>query len=196
MTIAVRRMQNRWISSALCFLLCMVAYGPVGAQSSSIEIPRANRRTERLVVEPSVVRLDATNPKQQLLVTAHFEDGSACDVTHRCNYKSANASIATFEESVVVSRFDGRTDLEISCDGHEFKLPIVVEGCQQMPPVHFANDIVPILSKLGCNSGGCHGRVQGQNGFRLSVFGYDPAADYQAIVEEGRGRRVFPGSAL
>lgn len=198
MTIAVRRTQNRWISSALSFLLCMLTHGHVGAQSSSIEIelPRVNRRMERLVVEPSVLRLEATNPKQQLLVTAHFEDGAACDVTHRCNYKSANAAIATFEGSVVVSRSDGRTDLEISCDGQEFKLPITVEGCQQTPPVHFANDIVPVLSKLGCNSGGCHGRVQGQNGFRLSVFGYDPAADYQSIVEEGRGRRVFPASAL
>ena len=62
------------------------------------------------------------------------------------------------------------------------------------PPIHFENDIVPILSKLGCNSGGCHGKASGQNGFKLSVFGFDPAADYDAIVKEARGRRVFPAS--
>jgi len=65
---------------------------------------------------------------------------------------------------------------------------------QATPPVHFGNDIVPLFSKLGCNSGGCHGKASGQNGFKLSVFGFDPAADFDAIVKEARGRRVFPAS--
>jgi hypothetical protein len=57
---------------------------------------------------------------------------------------------------------------------------------------HFANDIVPILSRFGCNSAGCHGKAEGQNGFKLSVFGSDPAADYVALAQESRGRRVTP----
>src|SRR5262245_26237859 len=58
---------------------------------------------------------------------------------------------------------------------------------------HFENDIVPILSRHGCNAAGCHGSALGQNGFKLSVFGSDPPADYAALVIEGRGRRVlFP----
>lgn len=57
---------------------------------------------------------------------------------------------------------------------------------------HFENDIVPILSKFGCNAGVCHGKAEGQNGFKLSVFGYDPAADRKSLMTEGRGRRVFP----
>jgi hypothetical protein len=57
-------------------------------------------------------------------------------------------------------------------------------------PVNFTTDIVPILSKYGCNSGGCHGKAIGQNGFKLSLFGFDPAFDYVALVHEGRGRRV------
>src|SRR5882724_6530818 len=56
---------------------------------------------------------------------------------------------------------------------------------------HFDNDIEPILSRFGCNSSGCHGKAEGQNGFKLSVFGYDPAADHAALVKEGRGRRVL-----
>ncbi|HCD00749.1 MAG TPA: hypothetical protein DER64_09485, partial [Planctomycetaceae bacterium] len=66
-------------------------------------------------------------------------------------------------------------------------------------PVHFNNDIMPILSKLGCNSGGCHGKQSGQNGFKLSVFGFDPKADFNALVKEARGRRVSlaaPGGSL
>src|SRR4029453_7187596 len=58
----------------------------------------------------------------------------------------------------------------------------------------FANDVVPLFSKLGCNSAGCHGKASGQNGFKLSVFGFDPGGDYSALGKEGRGRRIFPGA--
>lgn len=58
--------------------------------------------------------------------------------------------------------------------------------------IHFANDVVPILSRYGCNSSGCHGKSEGQNGFKLSVFGFDPAADYESLTQESRGRRVLP----
>ncbi|MCF7784508.1 MAG: DUF1549 and DUF1553 domain-containing protein [Prosthecobacter sp.] len=62
-------------------------------------------------------------------------------------------------------------------------------------PLNFANDIVPILTKGGCNSGGCHGKSGGQNGFKLSLLGFEPQEDYDHIVMEARGRRVFPASA-
>jgi len=61
--------------------------------------------------------------------------------------------------------------------------------------VTFENDIIPILSRFGCNSSGCHGKAEGQNGFKLSVFGFDPDGDYDALTREGRGRRLFPGVA-
>jgi hypothetical protein len=59
---------------------------------------------------------------------------------------------------------------------------------------HFVNDIVPLLSRYQCNSSGCHGKAEGQNGFRLSIFGFDPAADYASLVTESRGRRVLPSA--
>ena len=58
--------------------------------------------------------------------------------------------------------------------------------------VDFGNAIVPLLSRYGCNSGGCHGKASGQNGFKLSLFGFDQAFDHDAIVKEDRGRRLFP----
>lgn len=61
-------------------------------------------------------------------------------------------------------------------------------------PLNFANDIVPILTKGGCNGGGCHGKAGGQNGFRLSLLGFEPEEDYEHIVNEARGRRVFPAA--
>lgn len=66
-------------------------------------------------------------------------------------------------------------------------------------PVSFELDVMPILSKAGCNSGGCHGALAGKGGFRLSLFGYDPAADHLAITRDARGRRVDladPGTSL
>lgn len=60
-------------------------------------------------------------------------------------------------------------------------------------PVNFVNDIVPILTKADCNTGGCHAKaITGQRGFRLSLLGFEPQEDYEHIVKEGRGRRVFP----
>lgn len=59
-------------------------------------------------------------------------------------------------------------------------------------PLSFVRDVVPVLTKAGCNSGACHGSFQGRGGFRLSLLGFDPHADYDALVREARGRRVFP----
>ncbi|MEQ8786631.1 MAG: DUF1549 and DUF1553 domain-containing protein [Pirellulaceae bacterium] len=61
-------------------------------------------------------------------------------------------------------------------------------------PNSFTNDVLPLLSKHGCNSGQCHGKAIGQNGFKLSLYGFDPAADYAALVHESRGRRVSPAA--
>ena len=58
----------------------------------------------------------------------------------------------------------------------------------------FLSDVVPLLTKLGCNSGGCHGKATGQNGFKLSLLGFEPDQDYEAIVQEARGRRLFPAA--
>jgi len=58
----------------------------------------------------------------------------------------------------------------------------------------FLSDVVPLLTRLGCNSGGCHGKATGQNGFKLSLLGFEPDLDYQAIVKESRGRRIFPAA--
>jgi hypothetical protein len=64
------------------------------------------------------------------------------------------------------------------------------DGAADARPLNFTNDILPVLTKFGCNSGGCHGRGSGQNGFKLSLLAFDPPADYAALVEEGSGRRI------
>jgi hypothetical protein len=56
--------------------------------------------------------------------------------------------------------------------------------------IYFGTDVVPILTKLGCNGGGCHGKATGQNGFKVSLFGFEPDVDYEALVNDARGRRI------
>ncbi|HLQ43998.1 MAG TPA: DUF1549 and DUF1553 domain-containing protein, partial [Planctomycetaceae bacterium] len=69
---------------------------------------------------------------------------------------------------------------------------IHVEGLEKQIPINFKNQIVPIFTKLGCNSGGCHGKASGQNGFKLSLLGFYPDEDFEFLVKEDRGRRLFP----
>src|ERR1700704_6394093 len=54
----------------------------------------------------------------------------------------------------------------------------------------FSRHVVPLFSRLGCNAGACHGAVKGQNGFRLTLFGADPALDHARLVREFGGRRL------
>jgi hypothetical protein len=74
-------------------------------------------------------------------------------------------------------------------------LPCAGQSPGEQPRVaDFQGDIVPLLSRYGCNTGGCHGKASGQNGFKLSLFGFDAAWDYDEITKRGRGRRIAPGA--
>lgn len=64
----------------------------------------------------------------------------------------------------------------------------------QPAAVTFERDVLPILARMGCNAGACHGKARGQNGFQLSLLGFDPDFDYAALVQEGRGRRISPAA--
>jgi hypothetical protein len=73
-------------------------------------------------------------------------------------------------------------------------IALVAQRVEAAPVVSFNTDVVPLLTKLGCNGGGCHGKSTGQAGFKLSLLGFEPELDYDTIVHESRGRRWFPAS--
>src|SRR4029079_1773793 len=87
---------------------------------------------------------------------------------------------------------DGTGSVVVEAAGQRRNVVIEVSGSQSAWSFNFENDVGPLLSRYRCNSSGCHGKAEGQNGFKLSVFGFDPPADYNALTKEGRGRRVFP----
>jgi len=93
---------------------------------------------------------------------------------------------------MVLPLANGSTELSAEFQGKTVKLAVAVAGADQERPIHFANEIMPILTKFGCNTGACHGKAEGQNGFKLSLLGFDPEADYAALARENRGRRTMP----
>jgi hypothetical protein len=144
-------------------------------------------------VDPPAVHLRGAFTSWSLLVSNSARGGRPIDWTHVVRYRSLNPEVARVSPAGVVQPVaDGSTEIVVETDGHALRVPVMVEGTALPRRFNFANDIEPVLSRFGCNASGCHGKAEGQNGFKLSIFGFDPAADFAALVEEGRGRRVFP----
>ena len=150
----------------------------------------------QLQVSPEKVALDRPEASQQLLVKIPNEGGRFRDVTRQVAFKVTPAGIASVDERGLVRPVsNGTAELTISAgDGAASKitLPIEVTGMTDPQAVSFRNEVMPILTKARCNSGGCHGKAEGQNGFKLSIFGFDVENDHQSLIKESRGRRVMP----
>lgn len=77
----------------------------------------------------------------------------------------------------------------------EVKAPISVTNFERQRPVSFPNDVIPVITRNHCNAGACHAKASGQNGFQLSLLGYEPQNDFEQITAHSRGRRVTPSAA-
>ena len=149
----------------------------------------------KLRLEPAVT-LRGKDARQQLLATAEIGGGAERDFTRKVTYKAEPAEIVKIDESGLVTAVkDGAATITATAEGGvSTSVTIKVENAGTAAPINFANQIVPIFTKAGCNAGGCHGKASGQNGFKLSLLGFEPAEDYEHLVKEARGRRVFPAA--
>jgi hypothetical protein len=140
--------------------------------------------------------LDGQDARQQLVVTGRYASEQLRDLTSAVSYEAAPAGIVRVEKSgLVIPMSDGTATITATvAGGPASTIRANVVHFANDPPVNFPNQIVPVFTKLGCNSGGCHGKASGQNGFRLSLLGFEPTEDYEHLVKEGRGRRLFPAS--
>lgn len=131
-------------------------------------------------------------PRQQLVVTGTFADAKQRDLTSSVVYKAEPAGVVTVDSAGLVKpQANGTATIHASVsEGVSAHTQIIVESFERNPAVNFPNQIVPIFTKLQCNSGGCHGKSGGQNGFRLSLLGFEPQEDYEYLVKEARGRRL------
>ena len=145
--------------------------------------------TNRLVV------LKGADARQQLLATSQRQ-GADFDVTRDVSYQASPAEVIRVSRNgMVVPLADGTAVITATdTNGATAKINVRVEDFAAKRPINFANQIVPIFTKTGCNGGGCHGKSGGQNGFRLSLLGFEPAEDYEHLVKEARGRRLFPAA--
>ena len=89
----------------------------------------------------------------------------------------APAIVAVSHSQLVRPTADGEGTLKISAGGQTVSVPVKITGQKEHYQPSFIRDVMPTLSRLGCNAGTCHGSAQGKNGFKLSLRGYDPIFD-------------------
>ncbi len=152
-------------------------------------------QVETTTVDPASISLRGPGAVYSLLVDARAADGRVTDRTRNAHFRSLNPQIATVTPAGVVHAVhDGQTTIVVDIDGANHNVAISTVDATTPRRFNFENDVEPVLSRYGCNSAGCHGKAEGQNGFKLSVFGFDPSADYASLVKEARGRRIFPAA--
>lgn len=145
---------------------------------------------EPLRAFPAAIELTQPEASQQVVILQAVE-GRERDVTRQVSLRVENPGVATVDrEGLVQPRGDGSTRLVITAEGVETAVPLIVKGWADPAPLSFEHDIEPILTKGRCNSGGCHGKAEGQNGFRLSLLGFDAEFDHDALTHEARNRRL------
>ena len=134
------------------------------------------------------------NARKQLLVTGIYSSGQKHDFSHDVTYSlDAPNVVRVDKDGLVIPLADGSATITATeSSGKSATIELTASRCTEELPVNFENEIVPIFTKLGCNAGGCHGKADGQNGFKLSLLGFYPEEDYEYLVHEDRGRRVFP----
>ena len=147
-----------------------------------------------LIITPPVVHLQGHRSSQQILVTTQ-RDGLVVDLTREAQFQPADPSLLESKGGGLLSALrSGKTELVIRHREEEVRIPVEISRGEEYLPVTFEQGIQPVLTKMGCNAGSCHGKQRGQNGFQLSLLGFDHNFDFDALVREGRGRRVFPAA--
>jgi hypothetical protein len=144
-----------------------------------------------LTVEPASITLTGPRATQQLVVSGKYADGTVRDLTPFCELTfEAHWQAAMEEGGFVVPLKDGTTNLVIKAGAQMVKVPVVVKDFAKPAPISFRHQLIATLNVGGCNAGACHGTPSGKNGFRLSLRGYDPAADYVQLTRDILGRRT------
>lgn len=144
----------------------------------------------------SALVLVGAGDRRQLLVTGSLTSQGQRDFTRKVTFSTTPSDVVAIDETGWMEpQSDGTTTvIATHASGLRVEMPVKVTQFNQDRSINFANEIVPVFTKTGCNGGGCHGKSSGQNGFRLSLLGFEPTEDYEHLVMESRGRRLFPAA--
>jgi len=167
--------------------LMMTSTGAKGRRSSS----ERDATLAHIMLEPSNPIIFGANLTQTLIVSGKYSDGSLRDLTRQASFKSSDPAVATVDPSGTVKAIkNGLAWITAKVGRLSVREAIRVQLADQKRAISFVNDIAPIFTRLGCSSSSCHGALNGQHGFKLSLFGYEPETDYKAVVEASDGRRI------
>lgn len=143
---------------------------------------------------PDAIRLTTPGSYSTVIVEGKNKNGLVIDLTDEISARIENPEIAMLFQGRVYGKKTGTTRLLVDVQGKQLVVPVSFNPTPEIPNLTFYHDIEPILARHQCNSSGCHGKAEGQNGFKLSVFGSDPDFDFESIFLDGRGRRVMAES--
>ena len=141
-------------------------------------------------VFPADINLKFQRDRQSVVCRITEPTGIHRNVTTEAKFSFTDGTKAKIENGVVLPLADGETKLRVEYSGQTIEIPVKVEAIATDPAVSFRNDVMPVFMRNTCNSGGCHGASRGKDGFRLSLFGYNPEGDYHNITREQVGRRI------
>jgi hypothetical protein len=148
------------------------------------------KNDQSLQVFPAQIELQSQRDFQTIVGQLQRPDGLTVDVTDQLLVEIDDPRIVLWQEGKFTPRSDGTTMARISYEDRMLEIPVSVVNAGFLPPISFTNDVIPVLSKTGCNAGSCHGSARGKDGFQLSLYGFDPAGDYHRLTREMLGRRV------
>jgi hypothetical protein len=178
-------MSSRAALPATCYLLALSLVPAVTLAAESA--------LDRLSIEPPGTVLDGRRSSAQLIATAHYSDGAVRDLTHEGHWTSADPAIVIVHPGGRIEpRGDGQTEVGVQIGSTEAKTVIRVRNAGKAHPIQFEHEVLPVLTKLGCNQGACHGTPTGKNGFRLSLRGYNASLDFETLARENGARRTNP----
>ena len=182
----------------LASILLTILITPLAATGeASWQVPNELRlHADNNSQHPVSLTLQGANDRRQLLATGFYANDTREDLTHRVSYTTEPSGVVSIDEKGWVQpENNGLTTITARHkSGISAQLRVKVTDFDVEKPINFGNEIVPIFTKTGCNGGGCHGKSSGQNGFRLSLLGFEPTEDYEHLVLESRGRRLFPAA--
>ncbi|MGB7324374.1 MAG: DUF1549 domain-containing protein [Rubripirellula sp.] len=148
---------------------------------------------ESIMISPDQIRLTGPYDYCQLIVTAIAADGSTTDITRACDIGAPDWTTLT-SDGLIRPTVDGAGAISVRYGNSEKTVAITAAGISgddsELGAVDYVRDVNPVLSRLGCNSGTCHGAQKGKNGFRLSLRGYDPVFDLRALADDLSARRI------
>jgi hypothetical protein len=157
------------------------------------------RAAETATIIPGKFTLSGPGSYQQLLVERLAENRFVGQITNEVVFVSSDTKVVQVIGGTATPVGDGKATITVRIGDKTVTAEAVVTDMAKPAEVSFRNNVQPILAKFGCNAGACHGAAAGQNGFKLSLRGYDDEGDYLTLTRQARGRRIVlsdPGRSL